>query len=122
MTQQTFSRRRFLEMAGLGTAALALPLRDVRAAEIRRPNVIVIFSDDQGWGEISCNARTDAPTPNIASIPANGVRFTDGYVSCPVCRPSPAGLLTGRYQQRFGHYGHPHPALDRKPRGLPADY
>lgn len=108
-------------MAGLGTAALALPLRDVRAAEIRRPNVIVIFSDDQGWGEISCNARTDAPTPNIDSIAANGVRFTDGYVSCPVCSPSRAGLLTGRYQQRFGHYGNPQPALDRKQWGLPLD-
>ena len=121
MVTQGITRRRFLEMAGLGTAALALPLRDARAAQIRRPNVIVIFSDDHGWGEISCNAKTDAPTPHIDSIAANGVRFTDGYVSCPVCSPSRAGLLTGRYQQRFGHYGNPQPALDRKQWGLPLD-
>lgn len=105
-------------MAGVGTAALALPGASI-AAPARRPNVIVIFSDDHGWAEISCNAKTDAPTPHIDSIAANGVRFTDGYVTCPVCSPSRAGLLTGRYQQRFGHEGNPRPQMDRRNWGLP---
>jgi arylsulfatase A-like enzyme len=63
----------------------------------------------------------DVATPNMDSIAKNGVRFTDGYVSCPVCSPTRAGLVTGRYQQRFGHEHNPGPDLDRKNWGLPLD-
>jgi arylsulfatase A-like enzyme len=56
-----------------------------------------------GYADLGCHGGTDIPTPNIDSIAAKGIRFTNGYVSCPVCSPTRAGLTTGRYQQRFGH-------------------
>ncbi len=66
------------------------------------PNILVIVADDLGYGELGAQGNKQIPTPNIDSIAASGVRFTNGYVSCPVCAPTRAGLNTGRYQQRFG--------------------
>jgi len=71
--------------------------------EPRKPNVIVFLSDDVGWGEYGFQGAKDIPTPNIDSIARQGVRFTQGYVSGPYCSPTRAGLMTGRYQTRFGH-------------------
>jgi arylsulfatase A-like enzyme len=68
-----------------------------------KPNVIVFLCDDTGYGEFGFQGNTEIPTPNIDSIARNGVRFTAGYVSGPYCSPTRAGLLTGRYQTRFGH-------------------
>ncbi len=69
-----------------------------------KPNIIVIISDDAGYNEFSMNGGNPLfPTPRIDSIATNGVRFTNGYVSGTVCSPTRAGLLTGRYQNRFGH-------------------
>jgi arylsulfatase A-like enzyme len=86
-----------------------------------KPNVILIVADDLGYGELTCQGYTkDIPTPNIDSIARRGVRFTNGYVSCPVCSPTRAGLLTGRYQQRFGHEFNPGGANRASPNfGLP---
>ncbi|MBI2843257.1 MAG: sulfatase-like hydrolase/transferase [Armatimonadetes bacterium] len=98
-------RREFLALTGATAAALlieGLPLAEA-GPEKRKPNVIVFFTDDQGYGDSGCYGCRDIPTPNIDSIARNGVKFTDGYVSAPICGPSRAGLLTGRYQQRFGH-------------------
>lgn len=68
-----------------------------------RPNVIVIISDDQGYADLGLhNFRKDIKTPNLDQLARGGVLFTDGYVTAPQCSPSRAGLLTGRYQQRFG--------------------
>ena len=72
------------------------------AAARRRPNVIVILADDMGYGDLSCYGNRLIETPRIDSIARDGVRFTDGYSSAPLCSPSRAGLVTGRYQQRFG--------------------
>jgi arylsulfatase A-like enzyme len=68
-----------------------------------KPNILLIYADDLGYGELGCYGFKGVPTPNIDSIAANGIRFTSGYVSAPLCSPSRAGLMTGRYQQRFGH-------------------
>ena len=68
-----------------------------------KPNIVVILADDLGYAELGCQGAKDLPTPRIDSLADNGVRFTNGYVSAPVCCPSRAGLLTGRYQTRFGH-------------------
>ena len=68
-----------------------------------KPNVVVILGDDTGWAEFGFQGNKEIPTPNIDSIAANGVRFTQGYVSGPYCSPTRAGLMTGRYQTRFGH-------------------
>ena len=77
-------------------------------ANATAPNIIIFFADDLGYGDVGYQGG-DLPTPHIDSIAHNGVRFTDGYVTCPVCAPSRAGLLTGRYQQRFGFSDNPGP-------------
>lgn len=69
---------------------------------LRRPNVILINIDDMGYGDPSCYGGKLFKTPNIDRLATEGIRFTDGYVSAPVCSPSRHGLLTGAYQQRFG--------------------
>ena len=73
------------------------------AAANDRPNVVVIISDDAGYNEFSLNGSTHFSTPHIDSIATSGVRFTEGYTSGTVCSPTRAGLMTGRYQNRFGH-------------------
>jgi len=66
------------------------------------PNLIVILTDDQGYHDVGFNGSKDLLTPNLDSIASNGVRFTSGYISSPFSSPSRAGLMTGRYQERFG--------------------
>jgi arylsulfatase A-like enzyme len=68
-----------------------------------KPNVLLIYADDMGYNELSCYGGKHVPTPNIDLLAAGGVRFTQGYVSAPLCSPSRAGLMTGRYPTRFGH-------------------
>jgi arylsulfatase A-like enzyme len=80
-----------------------LPLTSAGAAPAGKPNIVLILADDLGYGDIGCQGVTDFKTPNIDAIARNGVRFTSGYSSCTICSPSRAGLLTGRYQTRFGH-------------------
>ena len=68
-----------------------------------RPNIIVIFTDDQGYADLGAQGQVDdVLTPNIEGLAANGVPMTAGYVSAPQCAPSRAGLMSGKYQQRFG--------------------
>lgn len=87
------------------------------------PNIIFIIADDLGFGELSCqNPNTDIPTPKIDSIATEGVRFTNGYVSAPFCAASRAGLITGKYQTRFGFEFNPIGAKNEDPAaGLPPD-
>ena len=73
------------------------------AAQLRRPNIVVIVADDMGYADIGIHGSKDIPTPNIDALAADGIRFTNAYVSGPYCSPTRAGLMTGRYQQRFGH-------------------
>ncbi|PHN04556.1 sulfatase-like hydrolase/transferase [Flavilitoribacter nigricans] len=87
--------------------------------EDRAPNVIIILTDDQGYGDVGFNGCTDIPTPNIDRIARRGVRFTNGYVSYAVCGPSRAGLITGRYQDRFGFGRNPILAPQDPNMGLP---
>ena len=68
-----------------------------------RPNFIVILTDDQGYADLGAQGtRKDVKTPHLDRLVREGARFTDGYVTAPQCSPSRAGMLTGRYQQRFG--------------------
>ena len=91
----------------LALVALVMPSS---AAETKRPNILLIVADDLGYGELSCQGNPQIPTPHIDSLARSGVRFTSGYVSGPYCSPTRAGLMTGRYQQRFGHEFNPGPA------------
>jgi len=109
MEKQT--RREFLKTMGFaaasaGTLSILPGLASIsqrKQTGKKLPNIIVIISDDHGYADIGVQGCQDIATPNIDSIAQNGIRFTDGHVSCPVCSPTRAGLATGRYQQRFGH-------------------
>ena len=69
----------------------------------RRPNVVVIVADDLGYGETGMMGNREIPTPAIDALAASGIRCTSGYVTSSYCSPSRAGLMTGRYQSRFGY-------------------
>ena len=69
-----------------------------------RPNIVIILADDQGWGDVSYNGNSNIATPNIDGIAAQGVKLNRFYVS-PVCSPTRAELLTGRYHPRSGVAG-----------------
>jgi len=88
-------------------------------ASARPPNLIVILTDDQGYADVGFHGCKDIPTPHLDSIAANGVHFPSGYVTYSVCSPSRAGLLTGRYQQRFGHERNPRFEPTNRQVGLP---
>ncbi len=67
-----------------------------------KPNILFILTDDMGWGDLGCYGSKQIPTPAIDKLAREGTRFTQAYVSANVCAPSRAGILTGRYQERFG--------------------
>lgn len=80
-----------------------LAQKDTSKSLEKKPNIIILLADDLGKYDISLYGGKSTPTPQIDSLAASGVTFTDGYVSSSICSPSRAGLLTGRYQERFGH-------------------
>ncbi|MCY2979579.1 MAG: sulfatase-like hydrolase/transferase, partial [Planctomycetota bacterium] len=66
-----------------------------------RPNIVLVFIDDMGWGDFSCFGNRDAQTPNIDRLAAEGVRFEQFYVNSPICSPSRTAISTGQYPQRW---------------------
>ena len=87
----------------LAATAFSLMALGPVLAQKRAPNIVLIVSDDMGYADIGVHGSKEIPTPNIDSLAASGIRFTDAYVTGPYCSPTRAGLLTGRYPQRFGH-------------------
>ena len=86
----------------------------------RLPNIVLLLADDLGYGELGCQGNQEIPTPHIDSIAKNGARFTQGYVTAAFCSASRAGLLTGRYQTRFGYEFNPTGRHNEDPEaGLP---
>lgn len=104
---------RSLKLLALG-AAVALPAANSLAAD--QPNIIIIVGDDMGYADVGFNGSKEIPTPHLDSLASSGTKFTNGYVSGPYCSPTRAGLLTGRYQTRFGHEFNPG---DANGEGLP---
>ncbi|MHC4240859.1 MAG: sulfatase [Planctomycetota bacterium] len=103
-TRREFLRSAMLAVSGVYICSKVRPVRANRKAT-GRPNIVLIVSDDQGYGDSSCyDHPKEVSTPNIDRLAAEGVRMTNGYASAYVCAPTRAGLLTGRYQQRFGFY------------------
>src|SRR5438046_566062 len=88
------SRREFIAATAAATQASGAPTR--------RPNFILFLADDLGCHDIGAWGATDLKTPNIDALAANGARFTNWYAAAPVCAPSRAALLTGRYPIRAG--------------------
>jgi arylsulfatase A-like enzyme len=88
-------------------AALILAFTSAPAFAAAKPNILLIVGDDMGYADVGFHGSKEIPTPNLDALAASGVRFTSGYVSGPYCSPTRAGLLTGRYQNRFGHEFNP---------------
>ncbi len=97
-------RRAALKTLGIGVSGMiANPF--VWAEDAKRPNIVVILSDDQGFGDVSYQKHpAEVYTPHTDALANAGIRMTNGYASAFVCAPTRAGLMTGRYQQRFGFY------------------
>src|SRR5262245_20266761 len=88
------------------------------AQAARKPNIVVLLADDLGYADVGFHGCKDIPTPNLDALAQSGVRCTNGYVSGVYCSPTRAGLMTGRYQTRFGHEFNPGGKADRDV-GLP---
>lgn len=99
-------------MTRIGVCLMAAVLFFVSAGDLcqakppgeHKPNIVLIFVDDLGYGDLSCYGSKLVPTPNIDKLAAAGVRCTDGYAASATCAPSRLGLMSGRYQQRYGAY------------------
>ncbi|MEX2581473.1 MAG: sulfatase [Verrucomicrobiales bacterium] len=89
-------------------------------ARADKPNIVVIYADDLGWGDLSCYGNTDWETPHLDRMASEGVRMTDFYVATPSCAPSRVALLTGRFPYRTGVAMNPTPDAGRD-HGLSAD-
>ena len=99
-------RTQVLSLYGMSVLLSLIAARAVLAD--KRPNVIVIYTDDHGFADLGCQGiMDDIRTPNIDRMAAAGVRMTDGYSSAPQCVPSRGGLITGSYQNRFGLESNP---------------
>jgi arylsulfatase A-like enzyme len=104
MSQFDYTRRRFLKAMGVGAAVLAMP-GYVPASEQRnsgKPNILMILVDDLGYGDLSSYGAADLKTPHIDKLIAAGMRFDNFYANCPVCSPTRASLLSGRYPDLVG--------------------
>jgi len=97
------------------------PLAHAQAADPARPNVVLIMTDDMGWADIGSYGAPDVNTPNIDSLARDGIRLTDFYANGVLCTPTRAGLISGRYQQRYGlEAALPNDGAPGSERGLPA--
>ncbi len=102
MNKNRFTRRDFLKTLGTGAAAISAAPVSIWASNKskRKPNVVLILTDDQGTVDVNCYGAKDLITPNIDDLAESGTRFTQFYVASSICSPSRAALLTGRFPQR----------------------
>ncbi|HUU93838.1 MAG TPA: sulfatase [Phycisphaerae bacterium] len=109
MRRTTLTRRTFLKTVGAaaaGAAALQVLGRRAGAAGADKPNVIIIYADDQGYGDLSCYGAQKLKTPHIDALAAEGMKFTNFYVTAPVCSPTRTSLMTACYPKRVGMHRH----------------
>ena len=107
MNRLDYTRSDFLKTLGLGAAGLALTGygQAYQGLGKRPPNIVIIFTDDQGYADVGVFGAEGFETPNLDRMAAEGTKFTDFYVTQPVCSASRAGLLTGCYPNRVGILG-----------------
>lgn len=95
-------RRQFLGAMGSAVSAMALPrLASGGGAGNGKPNVVFILIDDMGYADVGCFGSTLYETPNVDRLCAEGMKFTNGYAACPVCSPTRASVMTGKYPARL---------------------
>ena len=99
MERSGMSRRAFVKSLGVAALTAALPL-NLRAAGRKHPNIVLIYADDLGYGDVSCYGATKVRTPNIDRLASQGVRFTNAHSSSATCTPSRYAMLTGQYAWR----------------------
>ena len=105
------NRRKFIKSVGFGVAALALPQFAGKTSAFgswfkkkgskQKPNILFILADDLGWSQVGCYGSRFYETPNIDRLATEGMRFTDAYAACPVCSPTRASIMTGKYPARL---------------------
>lgn len=105
------NRREFIKSVGFGVAALALPEFAGKTSAIgswfkkkgpeQKPNVLFILADDLGWSQSGCYGSDFYETPNLDRLASEGMKFTDAYAACPVCSPTRASIMTGKYPARL---------------------
>ena len=95
-------RRSFLEIVGLGAASTLVPGFTYGARlSNRKPNVVFILADDLGLHQAGCYGNDFYETPNVDRLAREGMRFTNAYAACPVCSPTRASIMTGKYPARL---------------------
>jgi len=112
---QNIGRRKFLTASGslLGYAALSSLSAQEHGSKHSKPNIVLIFADDLGYGDLGCYGSELIKTPHIDKMASEGVRFTDFYTASNICTPSRVALLTGCYPQRIGLYTGINPIRDQ---------
>lgn len=98
-------RRLLLALVLAGAAGSPTLAQDSKQAD-RPPNIVLVLADDLGWADVGCYGNRFNETPRIDKLASEGVRFTDAYASAPVCSPTRAGIMSGRYQARYGLTAH----------------
>jgi arylsulfatase A-like enzyme len=93
------SRRLFMKSLGLAAATVMIPAK-LRAADAKKPNVVIIYADDLGYGDVGCYGATKVKTPNIDKLASDGLRFTNAHSPSATCTPSRYAMLTGEYAWR----------------------
>lgn len=105
MKTKNYTRRDFLQTMGIGAASFIIPgcmgSQASKTPSAKRPNVVLVMTDDQGYGDLSCHGNPVLKTPNLDKLYSQSVRLTDFHVD-PCCAPTRSALLTGRYSTRVG--------------------
>lgn len=104
MASENFNRRQFLKLLGIGAAGAVLPVW-VYSKPNKMPNIIIVFTDDQGYADVGTFGAVGFKTPNLDRMAREGMRFTNFHAAQPVCSASRASLLTGCYCNRIGITG-----------------
>jgi len=113
------NRRDFVKVMGMGAASLAMSRPAHAGTRGKRPNIVFIFADDWGWGDLRCYGNRRIRTPNIDRMAREGLLFKQFYVSAAVCSPSRASILTGLFTDRHGIHSHLDSTRANRRRGLP---
>ena len=99
MRSKCMSRRSFMKSLGLAAATMMVPMK-LKAAEGKAPNIVIVYADDLGYGDVSCYGATKFKTPNIDKLAVQGLRFKNAHSPSATCTPSRYAMLTGEYAWR----------------------